>query len=348
MPGIILSHFLTLFFSVINKKWFVHFLFITLSYILAMGSSLIPDRDNYLEIYNEPYAINHIGNFEYAFLMLCYFFHFVLEIEFKDFLFILFFISFEIWFIITNQIFKKDNIFIAFALFMSFYGFFYFGIVIRNMVALIFLYAAFYFFLLKSGALKYIMFFVFCLLAYEFHRISGVFLLLIPLLNIKIPQRSLFWLFLLSIIIMLTGSLSFIQIIVKESLQIEGFDRVEHYVNSTDTGASIISVQILFNFIISMLLLMQRVNIDEGKKHIYDFFLNLNIMGLLVMAICWKMPSAYRLYNYFFFYNFIPLFCIFFYTNSKLMYRLRYIGSILLSFVYLIILIYCNPFMLLF
>ena len=346
---LILFFILTCILALINKKKLIHVLFLSFAYLFSiMRHEEIPDTVNYIELYNDPLALNHIGNFETGYIFLCYLFNDILGVKFELFIFIWSLSFFEIWYAISRKLLPKDNLIMAFSLFMSFYGFFYFGIAFRNMIALMIVYSAIFIYLHYKKVIKYFICLLLCLLAYEFHRTTILFLLLIPFINKKYHKSVYIIMYSLSVLLLILSNMDIFNGVFGIMGNIEEFERLEHYMKEVDNNTSVFSVQILLNFLVSIYSYLQRDNIMEENKKIYNFFFNLNVVGILFMCISLKMPVAYRFYNTFFFFNFILLYLMFYRNKLPLFIKHGYLYSIIASVVYFVSLIYCNSFMLLY
>lgn len=348
MPNILIAYLSLLVSSVIRQKRLIHFCFIGLAYFFSLRTNLIPDTDDYENIYNN--TLDHEGVFEYGFLLLCDFFHDLLDVDFMVFYVIITFITMELWYYASKKLFcyEDDNLFVLFLLFMSFYGFFYLGVTTRNAISLVLVYNAYCIYLYYSDYVGKAICLALLLLATTFHNSAWLFILLLPFLETRLSTDNLYTIFFICMALWLFSGFSFARGLIMFIQDYSGLSKLEEYTDVFDVNTNTLSIQNIVAFTTSFVFIGQRDYIWEEYEREYDLFLKINLVGLAILSFLWTVPTAYRFYGLFFFFNFVLIYMVCF-KNIRMFSMLKqYSMCAVFSLVYFATLIYCNIFMLLY
>ena len=252
-----------------------------------------------------------------------------------------------IWLLCTRKLFHQERYGILLLLFMPFYGYFYFGVTIRNALAEIIVYGAFVTFLLAKRY-RWILYVSLVILASFIHRSSLAFLIVIFFANANLKSFHLLVIYGLCVCFWLMSGFDFAQGVLLQISQLDVLSKVSHFANRSLMNTNMFSLQNIVAFIMMLLCIMQKDCITSRYQRIYSFFLNVSLVGLFVMSLFWHVPTAYRFYNMFFFFNFPILYLVTFHNKLVNINLLKYSFAVLFSIIYFSTLIYCNPFFLLY
>lgn len=251
----------------------------------------------------------------------------------------------EVWYLCTKRLLPKELIGFCFLLFISYNGFFYLGVTLRNAMSLMICLIALMIYITSTSKYKVISYVLLVVLSFFFHRTS-IFFLVVPILDyIKLTKKRLSYWLLADIAFLLLGGLTFLTSASQLFMGIENLSKYED--NFTDTeGVSMFSSWFLMNIIITLFLVYGRKSVNKENISIYDFFLKIVMAGLTLNCIGWQMSIIQRLAGAFYYFNFIPLYVVFFKSKMFKNDGLKRRSAILFSVFCFIVLLYCQSFLL--
>lgn len=270
-----------------------------------------PDTKNYEYIYNNISSGKEIVQrleplYKYFIKMSNYIF--------KDFRIYLFFLTisfFYLWIKIT-KFFLKDLTIIYGTFFLT-YGIYFFGITLRQGIAFIISYIGLKNILNNKQKIG----FLFIIFSILIHSSMLVYIITVPFCKKKIGVKLLNWILIIGIIynIFLTRifNLELIKVISKILLKLELFHYMAYL--KLNTG---FSLNTLYYTILTFLLINYRKNI-KGLKNIkeYNFFLNLFMIGILILNFLSFFKGVSRLADIYMVYFSIVLGKIYFNIENK-------------------------------
>lgn len=321
--------------------------FICLLWMLSLRTSEIPDTDTYKWMYDDPFS--RMDYNEVGYLFLGYIFNLITNADFIVYNIFVSVLCLFLWFLSVRRLFPAENkIGILFLIFLSFYGFFYFGITIRNCLSNLLIFYGISLYLTKKSKLRIVLYLVIVLLAVFIHKSALFFFVYLLIINRKISTSGCYCIFGLCVLVWLFSGIGISRGIIGELSHISFLDKLDGYAESREASPNMLSLQIIMNFFISYFSIRCRRFILPIFKKTYDCFLKINMLGLITMSLIWSIPTAYRFYNMFFFYNFILIY-LFVFKNIRIRNNTMK-NSILLgvSFVYFAILLYSVPEMLIY
>lgn len=322
--------------------------FIAVLWLFSFRTNEIPDTELYRIMYENPLSrldVNEIG-----YLLLGQAFSNITNADFIAFYLSIITFCMIAWVLVTKKLLSGEKFLLGFCflLFISFHGFFYFGVTIRNAFSELLIYIGLSFFILSGQRRGLWIFLVSIILATLIHRSAAVFVLVLPFIKTKLSDRSYFVLYFICIFMWLIIGIVFARSFVDIFQQIDMFNKLENYSQSSEAAPSILSLQILSNLILSYCAILCRHFITPKYKYIYNCFLNINMVGLFAMCLLWSVPTSYRFYNMFFFYNFVLLYLMIF-NNIKINVIARSkILALIVSTIFFVILIHSFDFMLIY
>ncbi len=347
MPNIFIAFIFVVVFAAIRSKRIIHICFLGIAYFFSLRSELIPDTEVYMRMYEDPFNLGFQETFEYVYLVFCYLFKSITGANFSTFYFVLTFICLELWVAVTNKLFQnKENINEIFLLFISFYGFFYLGVTIRNAVSLLVVYYALVKYIQEKGRRKTTSYCIWVLIASFFHISALIYLFLIPIYKLRFSSRQLIYFWGLSVFLLSFSSVVFAQGLFSQLSQLALLSKLEGYTDETDMYTHAFSLQTITSLLVSLIVFAQKKYIDNSYRQMYNIFTNINLVGLIVLSLLWMIPVSYRFYGMFFFFNFVLLYLSFYHNVSIKKRSLSFFFTCGISIVYFFSLIYCNSFLL--
>ena len=347
MPNIFLAFILVVAFAAIRYRKIIHICFLGIAYFFSLRNELIPDTEAYMRMYEDPFHLGFQETFEYVFLIICYLFKSITGAEFSLFYYVLTFFCLELWGAITNKLFQNDeNINRIFLLFISFYGFFYLGVTIRNAVSLLVVYYALVKFIQEKGRRKTMSYCIWVVIASLFHISALIYLFLIPIYKLRFSSKQLIYLWGISIFLLSFSSVVFAQGLVSQLSQLALLSKLEGYTDEAEMYTHAFSLQTITSLLVSIIAFTQKKHIAKAYWQIYNIFTNINVVGIIVLSLLWMIPVSYRFYGMFFFFNFVLLYISFYYNVSIKKKTVRLLCTFGISVVYFASLIYCNSFLL--
>lgn len=344
---IIFIFFVVLLLSFVKSQKALFISFLCLLWMLSLRTNEIPDTDVYQWMYNDP--IYRMEFNEPGYLLLGYVFKLLTGADFIAFSIFFSILCLSLWYWGIKRLFPKDqNIGVIFLLFLSFFGFFYFGITIRNCLSEILILCGITFYIRNKGAKRNLYFILFVLFAFSIHLSAAFFLFFLLFIKYKMSLRRYYIvLFVCFILWFLSGS-TWSRGIVAEISHIPVFEKLEHYSSSMAEAPNMFSLQVLINWVISFFSLWCYRFIYPRYKSIYVCFLRINMLGLLILSLVWSIPASYRFYNMSFFFNFILIYLMI-YKNKRIKNEInKTTYAIGVSVVYFAILLYSVPEMLIY
>lgn len=308
----------------IRHKVSIHVGILLLSVLLSMRNDLVPDTIPYKEMY----MINSTqeSNKEVLFLYLCHFFNNILGLSFSQFLFIITFFSGEIWLFVTKKIVKTQNYGWLFICYISFFGLYYHGIVLRAALAIIVCYVGMPY-MLKQDLRGYIIFIGLVMLAFFFHKTS-IFYLLTFLGLLKFQNWFLYGLIILAVIFDIIHPFASVQkqlesmfLIVEDAGE---FGRFAGYIENESRSVGVDFIHLSY-MVIALFGIKMRNKIVGSNAEIktYNFFLNLYVLGIVTYALLLDFRAAARIPAYWLCFEFIVVYFMLFRNNNKLIYTYR-------------------------
>lgn len=342
---IILVFIAFIFIALWNKKWAIFVGFALLVWMLSFRTNEVPDTIIYEWMYDDPLSRLDVNEIGYLYLGIA--FRSLTGAEYIDFYITIVIVCLALWYIASkNILLENEHIGMLFLLFLSFYGFFYLGITTRNFLSEAIIMCGLCCYLKLEGKKKLILYLTCVVVAMFIHRSAAFFFLLIPLIRVKISTRAYYRMFVICIVLWLLSGSSLSRGLVGMLSGISMFAKLDNYSSSAEAAPSILSLQILINWIISYFAIKSRKSIDEKYITLYNYFLKINLMGLFTLAIIWSIPTSYRFYNMFFFFNYILIYMMIFHNNKIRRLRDQRVISIMISVVYFAILLHSFPVML--
>ncbi len=314
MPNLIIAYLLILFGGLTRNKYLHQFLILFLAFFFSTRNENVPDTENYLFHYDNALVELMDVTGDIGMVALNYLFNNILNLPFSVFLFILTFLLMEICYYATKRIVSSQYVGMVFLLFMSFYGFFYFGIVIRNGVALALSYFSISF-LITNESWKKIKFVGVMLLALLFHKSAILLFPILLLINMKMTYyRAIIW-FVFSLLLIGLGSVSIVSDSLKllESVDTYSYDRYNAYTDETTT--KLFTATYIMDFFITIISIWGLRFVRNDIRQKYELTLKVILLGFSVYCLLWQLPGISRIAGMYFFMSSIA-FYIFVYCNK--------------------------------
>lgn len=304
-----------------SKKGVLHQLAIILLVLFfSSRNELVPDTIEYIDIYNNPDASL---SFEVGYRFLCHFFKDILGLTFKQYLAVILFILLELFYYTTKKLFPIYKTGVLTVLLLSYFGFFYYGIVLRNSIAITISYSAIplliqntnYKILRKS--IRLLLFWGIVFFASLFHQAALLFVI-VPFLLFSFPQWTKYLLLLLSSVLLFLGTISPIYSFISSFILDNEIARVSAYFVrdlSSDWAGVLQWYYVGFGF----LFVFNDKNVvflNDKEKRLYTLFLNLYIVGVFLNSALWQVDVAARFAMQILFFDFI-LFYVLVFRNVK-------------------------------
>lgn len=344
---IILIFSLVALLALLNKKWGLLICFAALLWMFSFRTNEIPDTANYMWMYDNP--ISRLDYNEIGYLFLGIGFKALTGAEFTAFYLTLVGLCMVLWFVGSKKLLPENEcIGMHFLIFLSFFGFFYLGITIRNCLSEVLILCGLGFFFRLKGWKSVFFYLMFVLLAMFIHRSAAFFLLLLPMIRIKISTKGYYSIFFACIFLWLVSGSELSRDIVGEISKLSMFSKLDNYSSSSEASPSMLSLQILINWIVSWLAIKSRPTIESKYSSLYSSFLKINMMGLFTLSVIWSVPTSYRFYNMFFFFNFILLYLMIFHNRRIKNLRTQNMYAFSISIAYFAILLHSFPVLLLY
>lgn len=272
---------------------FHHIAIVVLSFLFSSRNINVPDTDSYMDMYREGTSFYGV---EEGFLKLCEFFSDA-GFSFAMFIFVLSLVMLEIWYFCTYFLFKKANTGVLAILMISYFGIYYYGVVLRSAIVITLCYIGIT--LLFSNinrVLSLIIFYLIILLAFQFHM-SAVFFCLAPILLIKIDTRIQYIIAISSLFLLFFNNFFPLKAYVEQVIGFLDLYRFDYFLNR-DLDSGRVSVRSLLYCFISIYIVYvnsKTKGLDEEQVKLNNFFINIYIFGALINSLVCELPAASRL-----------------------------------------------------
>lgn len=312
---IVLIFISVVFLALINKGRFIQLAILLLCLFFSCRNELVPDTANYMAMYEQ--GLDFPENIEIGYLYLCHFFKNVVHFPFQLFLFVIELFLFESWYFISSRLIGKKIINGAFILFVSYYGFFFFGIVLRAAIAITICFWAIYFLLTKSNKTRFILYYVLVCISALIH-VGGLLFLVAPLLNKHLSKKLLYLVIICAVVIMFILNGGFISSYIERFSAIISMGRASSYIENYDNEVSI-SILTWINYAIAFFIVFFREKkaVQYTTSKYLDFFINLCVFAVLINSLFFRFYSGARLSMQWSFFEFIPLISLSSYSRAK-------------------------------
>lgn len=344
MYHIFIVFILLIIFNALNKKSLIHVGVLMLAYMFSTRPMDIPDTEIYLRDFENPYEDFIAASLEPGFWSLNVLFGDILHISFSQFFFVITFFLMELWYYTTKKLLPYGKLGYCFLIFMSYNGFFYVGVTLRNAISLIISYYAVSL-LLIEGKVKYVKYVCVIIVAFLFHRTALLFLILPLFLFFKLSSNLIRrWLVLDIIMLVLGGFISDLGSHYISS-PAGGLDKYEETLTVEGSGSSLVSIWFIMNLMITFIIVKCRRYVDVEVIKLYDIFFIISMIGFSVNCIAWNLGIIQRLAGAFYFFNFIPLYLIAFHSDYLRFKKQKMLFANAVSIFCFIVLLYCQSFM---
>lgn len=345
MSNLIIAYLLVLCGGLTRNKYVHQFLILFLAYLFSTRNENVPDTDNYMFHYENALVELMDVTGDIGMVALNYLFNNILDLPFSVFLFVLTFFLMEICYYATKRIVLSQHIGIVFLLFMSFYGFFYFGIIIRNGVALTLCYLALSFLIRseKWGKLKFVGVMSLALL---FHKSSILLFPLLFLVNMKMTyNRAVIW-FLLSLLMIGLGSVSMVSSSLKliEGVDSYSYDRYSSY--TEDSTTKLYTATFIMDFFITIVSICGQRIVKNDVRQMYEFVLKVILLGFSMYCLLWQLPGISRIAGMYFFMSSLVFYIFIYWSKYKVSNALKNSLTLIVSLSYFISLVIIQKYIL--
>lgn len=326
---IIIVLILAFLFCVSNTKVLHHIAILILCFLFASRTTVIPDTLNYIEIYETNLASN--DSIEIGYLYLCKFFQ-SLGFSFNQYLFCILLICLELIYKYTYVLLNKKYIGIALIMLISYFGLYYYGIVLRSSIAITLCYCGIANALIKQTRSSKIALLVLILISSTIH-ISSLLFLFSFIAFYRISKPILLIVVWTTVFLLTTTSVIPVSQYIESITLALNANRLTRYASMLETadGASLLSWTYILISVIA-LKYRDRIRNDYDKK-VYNCFLNIYICGSLINSLFWQIPGGSRLSMQLLFFEFIIVYYLVFQTGLTR----RYGNQLMLAIMYVII-----------
>lgn len=304
-------------------------------YLFCSRNELTSDTQNYINIYNANYTYENI---EYLYLFLNTLFKNI-GLNFYTFLFIVNLTICLIWYKCTKIVFSSYRILLlAWFVYFSFFGIYFNAIILRAAIGSILSYVALSFLINYIGWRKYLYYFVFILIAAQFHSSMALWIIFPWIIKRNYSRNFLIGLCTIVFLLpLLREHISFIRIFIMFLFENNLVDnRFSFYMNENlqSLRSGLYGNTEILYFMTTLFLISIKDKIS-WTRHIqsiyYNVFLNVNIIGLalLMVVAALDIPMGLRIAYNFLYYQFIPLTLVLCSDFRKK--RLYYCGLIIFS-----------------
>ena len=301
---IIIVYIVITFFSLFTRgKVFEYLSVVLLSFFFASRSLFVPDAAAYQDFYLT--NISEGSSIEYGYMYLCYIFHSILGVSFRVYLFILSLFLLMCWRFSINRLFPKVPFQFFLISFLPFFGFYYYGAVLRASIAITISMVGMSF-LFKDNSSKRIIIYLLCvLLAMQFH-VTAILFFFVFLALPEYKNHTLYILIALSVFFITRGNLPLVDAYLAGVVEYFSFDRLSPYfMRYTQVNTSILSITYI---IISFVAVYYRKHltfytIDE--KRLFNIILNMHVLATLLNSMVDKVQAATRLPMQWLFFEFV-------------------------------------------
>lgn len=315
MSNLIIVAIIVFLLALNNSKIKNHAVIIMLSLLFGSRPMDVPDTVNYYDIFL--YSMDDsMFHYEYGYRLLNYFCHDVLGLGFHLYLFLLSFLMLEIWYFCTRKMVPNAHISLMMLLYISFYGFYFDGVVTRNALAIMICYLGIYILFFNRKYIKYVFYVLLVLLAFTQHA-AAILFLVVPFLFRKFGDKFIYGWLIVNFLLIIFSSAGFVEGILGRFIVYDEFSRFSHYGDGSYENEQGLSILFLLNFVLSIVCAVFRKTIHDDRKQVYNIFLNIFLFGVTLDCATWTLSTASRLGAQFISFSFIPLYLLF--CESSLM-----------------------------
>lgn len=312
-----------------NNKVLHHIAILVLCLLFASRNTAIPDTLNYIDIYETNVASN--DSIEIGYLYLCKIFQ-SLGFSFNQYLFCIIWICLELIYKYTCVLLKNRYIGIALIMLISYFGLYYYGIVLRSSIAITLCYCGIANAVIRQTRTSKIILFVLIIVSSTIHISSLLFLVTFIAFH-RIPKPLLLTVICVTVFLLTTTAVIPVSQYIESITIAINANRLTRYASMLETsdGASLLSWTYI---LISLVAVKYRDVIkNDNDKMIYNCFLNLYICGSLINSLFWQIPGGSRLSMQLLFFEFIIIYFIVFRVDLMR----RYNNQLLVVSLYVII-----------
>lgn len=327
-----------------NIKGGIHIAILLFGFLFSMRNDLVPDTIPYRDLFNRNISLEVSAEIGYVYL--CYFFHNVLGTSFGQFLFVFTVVFMEVWCLITKKILPSYKLPMLYMGFMSYFGIFYFGVVLRASVAIIIAYWGMTF-LIKKSLSTSIVFILFLGFAFLFHKTSIIFLLAFVCL-INYNKYILYTLIGVAILAAITHPFASIQGQLELFLGAsEEFSKYNSYAmdETLNTGFDAIFTSYVLIGLVGVYM-RKYIGNSERERVIYNLLLNLYVIGILLDSVMADFRAGGRLPMQFLYFEVIVVYMILFRNRKMAKLNAKPLYFMLFMMAKLILLLHRTPLLL--
>lgn len=301
---LIIVIFIASLFAFHKTKNSLHISILLLSYLFSCRSTLVPDTEAYMSIYE--YGLDWHEPIEIGFLYLCHIFKNIIHFSFAGFIFVITLLLFETWYYIVKRLLVGYDIRVAFVIFLSYYGIFFYGVVLRSAIAITLCMVGIYY-LNSHRTTKSLVIYIVLVLISALFQVGSLLFLFTPLCYRRYSQKTLYTIIYLSVVVLFVSSTSYISTIIEQFSQLVNIGRMGDYASNYVENSGF-SIQVLLNIFIGGLLVYCRGN----DKFLQDFktsnlFINMCVFATLIISLLNNFDSGARLGMQWSFFEFIPI-----------------------------------------
>lgn len=301
---IVVVFIFTCFLFLYRSKFSTQLAILILSFLFSSRTDLIPDALPYREMYQ---GLEY--NIEPLFLEVCRIFK-SLGFSFQSFLFILSLVLLESCLFATKRLLRNDNHGALLIILMSYFGIYYYGIVLRASISVTICYVGLSFLLTSEKKTKDFVLYELCvLLAMQFH-LSSLFMSFIPLCLIRINNKLLYFVSFISLGLLLIESVIPIQQYLEQAVDISGFSRFTSYVvreTRTDRANLLYYLYVFISFL-GVYFRKYLDFVDSRDEITYTTMLNIFVIATLLNNALWQIPQMARLPMLWLYFDFILIY----------------------------------------
>jgi hypothetical protein len=318
-----------------SNRAITHVVIIAVSIIFSTRNELVPDTTPYMMMYDGRF----LSSVETGYLTFCDFCRTSLSLNFSQFLFLLSFMSLEIWYFCTKSLLKNVNkLGVLLVLMMSYMGFYFYGIVLRSSIAITLCYVGITLLINKRTWLRYVLYYLIVLLSIQIHQ-GAILFVFTPICFIRYKSSILYTFVIISTVLLLATTL--------EKLE---FNRFMYYttqeVNLDKVGVGLLTwISVAIAYVV-IYLREKLVYQDERERYIYNFFCNLYVFATLINSAVWQLTAVTRLPMQWLFFEYVLFYFILYRNKNLLIRRNKVVIAITVSTFYFFSLVHSFPLLL--
>lgn len=286
-----------------------HAVFLMLSLLFGSRPMGVPDTVNYYNIFQYSMEDSMFG-YEYGYRVLNYWCHDVLGLSFHLYLFLLSLVMLEIWYFCTRKMVPNAHFGLMLLLYISFYGYYFDGVVTRNALAIMICYIGILILFTSRKKIKFIVYVLLVLLAVTQHT-AAILFLIAPFLFRKFGNKFIYGWLIVNFLLIFVSSSGLVEGILGRFIIYDEFSRFSHYGDGSYENQQGLSILFILNFAMSVICAVFRNKVYDKRKTVYNVFLNLFLFGVTLDCATWTLSTASRLGAQFICFNFVPLYLLF-------------------------------------